>query len=819
MKSGEGDRFTSLLDLTESEDEKVKLSNLLIHIGIPPDLCYLLDGLRRTLEIIENNRDEFNDLIDASEEGRNSQWSVETLVEQISRATHLAKQLIATSKFSVDPIAWKMERRSILQNHPLNRHGISVCPHWANLFVEYPPESEQTDIKAYKALYSQVSRYVLAAQIRTRNLSFLDNYHGWADGKKNISDIFFDNSFPVSRITTASLELRRLTLHTHVDVLRLLNAEQVDLKGRCDLAEKRFLEPTRLSHSDGTSHPEEERKEKTIADKRLSTALSSFRLLHELVFQDTTIVNRRRRFDSVIQRASPVPGPQGYVRIAADDLLASKEEVDDGVSFLRLFYDPNGGESDGTGQGAPPVDSANQHPVVIVRTTSPTDARVGHRRADAGRLLKLLPRLSSTSNIDRSSLTPWQVSKLSESIHSGHMIPAHALLIATLSTGRDLRESGVRILDQIPDNEIEFGFLLGDRPAWIIHAPPPAYAEDGPTACERPTSPFILLPDYLGFRRHIGSSSRQKIEWSHSKTDSMIQWLREALLDDFLTYSHLQSFLFRRLLGASKGDAAVASIITGRQLGHSQSTRHYTALSAQSLGSHYRKALGSLAPTMHGSSDTPSTSYFGAKRVPTVNAVKQLVLALAELVRTTTGLEQRNNLTAYTLLGFHLGTAGRTTERRLIRESLSTRDLLGFHEKGSRYNDRLVAIAPRLKRQLLAYLDQLKLWNASPSNEHGLFLFWSNTSQPVGPYTSSHFEGIAKQLGFDLDVYSFRRFARTELIARGALPEDVDAHMGHWFDQLSPHDPLSTFPPKRLNELSNSLIEDLLHEVGYEVIV
>jgi hypothetical protein len=69
---------------------------------------------------------------------------------------------------------------------------------------------------------------------------------------------------------------------------------------------------------------------------------------------------------------------------------------------------------------------------------------------------------------------------------------------------------------------------------------------------------------------------------------------------------------------------------------------------------------------------------------------------------------------------------------------------------------------------------------------------------------------------FTLELYSLRRFLRTELRCTYAVhAEDVDAWMGHWFQRLSPHDRLSTYPLQRLLALGKGAISDLLESVGF----
>lgn len=205
----------------------------------------------------------------------------------------------------------------------------------------------------------------------------------------------------------------------------------------------------------------------------------------------------------------------------------------------------------------------------------------------------------------------------------------------------------------------------------------------------------------------------------------------------------------------------------------------------------------------------------GARRVPTLEAVSALVHGAKQRLEGSSGVDRRNALTFYTLLGFNISVAGRAFETRRILDFVSGHGLAVLAEKGSAYNNRLVPIAPTPRRQLGVYQSALAGWGYATKGAHGLFCHWGDGGKPEGPFSPRVFAQFAQAIGFDLDLYALRRFMRTELIQRGAPPEDVDAFMGHWFNQLSPHDTLSTYPPRRLLSLAESHIEPILAAIGY----
>jgi hypothetical protein len=205
----------------------------------------------------------------------------------------------------------------------------------------------------------------------------------------------------------------------------------------------------------------------------------------------------------------------------------------------------------------------------------------------------------------------------------------------------------------------------------------------------------------------------------------------------------------------------------------------------------------------------------GARRVPTLEGVRKLVQALANQVRASTGVARRNALTANTQLGFNIATAGRAFEMRLIGDFVRSLDLLVLAEKGGAYNNRVVTMPPRFKAQFAIYLNELASWGYPTDGPHGLFCCWGQGTKPEGPFSPQRFGELAQAEGFDLELYSIRRFARSELLARDVDPEDIDALMGHWFHLLSPHDMLSTYPVRRLRSLADGPIESLLADVDF----
>jgi hypothetical protein len=103
----------------------------------------------------------------------------------------------------------------------------------------------------------------------------------------------------------------------------------------------------------------------------------------------------------------------------------------------------------------------------------------------------------------------------------------------------------------------------------------------------------------------------------------------------------------------------------------------------------------------------------------------------------------------------------------------------------------------------------------SKSAIHARFIYIDPVSGRAMRFRPSHFLVIDPGT-FDLELYAFRRFMRSELRCRfGVHAEDVDAYMGHWLYRVGPHDKHSTYPMQRLQRLAEGEVSDVLASVGF----
>ena len=331
-----------------------------------------------------------------------------------------------------------------------------------------------------------------------------------------------------------------------------------------------------------------------------------------------------------------------------------------------------------------------------------------------------------------------------------------------------------------------------------------------------------MLPDLLGDYRGLDYREACRVLTNpgcQAEAFAAIdKWLDQCLWDASVRHRHVRSWLFRRLLEVCGGNPTVAVYLTGQSLAHARTTEHYTALEQSFVCSKYREALSPLVGKGGANDENgPPGTHIGARRVPTIEAVRNLVAGMLDAISSHHGAEQLDALTAYTMLGFHLGVAGRPKETRFLDFLDRDAGLVVLEEKGTRYDRRVVALPPVIRKQMSAYETVVDSCGTQPNRATGIFVKRSAAGFPTAPFTPANFRELASRYGYDLEMYSLRRFVRTELTARGADGEDIDALMGHWYAGMSPHDPLSLYPVQRLVQFARTDVQRLLDDVGYRL--
>src|SRR6185312_6862863 len=110
------------------EPHRRDVGQLFLQLTVPPDLCHLRDGLRRTCAILQRHGDE-----------------LDRLLGNMKGSALRSAQLQTTARFLLyDDELWNVRRDSPLlaemsgtedpEDHPLYKFCFSVCPYWVILF-------------------------------------------------------------------------------------------------------------------------------------------------------------------------------------------------------------------------------------------------------------------------------------------------------------------------------------------------------------------------------------------------------------------------------------------------------------------------------------------------------------------------------------------------------------------------------------------------------------------------------------------------------------------------------------------------------------
>lgn len=424
------------------------------------------------------------------------------------------------------------------------------------------------------------------------------------------------------------------------------------------------------------------------------------------------------------------------------------------------------------------------------------------------------------------------------------------LLHVSLATGRPLGQArSIQLVSgpaapgagAISDAEVETDttdvrYRL-DLCQWELRFDPPAWVKERVTAIERPVVARLTLPDHTGFNDFLQREGLTQADFDNirklnkQRRTFLAQWLHEATLDTHATVPACQKALFQRLLAVSNGDVGVAGLITGTKHSHSQSVSHYAHYAVSYAQELYRLALSDFAapaprvPKHSAANVHRASEGIGARRVPTFAAVRRLIGKLRhamKLARSSNELANAHNLfTAYVIVGLALGIGLRAITDPHLIDIHARIPLITFLDKArSDYHRRVSALPPLLLDQLILYAEYIRhlktMRGLKEKSFPHAFAFMNPETGETEAFRPLHFQTLVRPY-FELELYSLRRFARSTLIEdRTVAAEDLDAWMGHWFDRVSPHDQLSTYPMQRLNSFAAGPVQRLLTSLDYQ---
>lgn len=770
--------------------------------------------------------------------------------------------------------------------HPLAGYCLSVAFHWSNLFYALEPASawqlpEESDAAAYGALMAEFSVYVLAAQSTIdaeEYMTFASEW--WATGHFPPQRLYPDRRLG-SRVAAASRAMRRLTRLEHRSLFSTL-ADRADGSSLSERVERalgstwvqadesllraidRLLESVQLdrrSPRESESHKRSVRKASPFSRHLAHMKFKDgyLRIAYQPAVLTLDTMENGLRIESL---ASMPPTEESlelrfFDRMPRDGRDDEDDEADAGDGTITATSGTPEGWETGTksprerareeariqidGQEWIPVQegSAEGDLVALRIDDGNEDDEAAIASINSNRhVAEHLRRHHMAHGLSRDRLTLLEARTLLDGLLKRPSQPetreVYVGLAASLALGRSLEDVARLQIHKGPARpgltHERIHYMLESR-QWILPSPPPAWADMQKTAAERVQWQQLFLYDKTGFHAlltHFGLD--HEVEILKALTKDRMKSAR-AIISELLpradaTPAQCAGFLFHRLLATSNGDLGIARQITGRDHSHSASVHHYAHYPASQIW----KAYGDAWNPMWTPGRTPrvkpdeggAAAGFGAKRVPTVGAVRQLLEGLQGLMASGPWAQRHNAYTAYTLVGLVLGLGIRPVVEPVIRNVADIegqRLLVTYLDKArTDYHRRINVVPPTLERHLLRYADYLEALRQAPMLRGRAPIFFVYVDAENGEparFQPCHFKALVSEF-FPLELYAMRRFARTCLrVAHNVHGEDVDAFMGHWLHQLSPHDRLSTYPMRRLRELADGAVEAMLGSVGF----
>lgn len=822
-------------------------------LGLLPNLHYLNDGLERSRDCLSKYGEELEYCI-------RSVTGPRLEPGELLQGIDAMRAWVQTQGFAASDIRLAvMARESASAPHPLAGHSVSVAHHWTNLFyTSEPANSGGSSPDVYKPLMARYGAYVIAGQSTISPCDYLAfTTDWWRDGVQPERSLYPSRRL-ASRVAAASRSMRRLSLPIHRELLDYL----ADWPDESALFE-RVLGAV----------------ERRWSEDQQGSLDAIMRLMEMIVpgLEGSTISERGRNSTKGPRREVRQIYSDGYVRISESPCLLSSQSID-GVNYETVVSRPKSAEErliefrtdieqvDSEEPDAPdawpniedihdamdgqewmPTDEvveAGQIDAVLVSSgAGGTEARKGgvspgtrsRWAADHRRRHLLLHQLTpSTVGVGELRHVLGAMLTVPPDSENG---PALACLHAAIALGRSFESaSSLEVHASHPgwDLDPDRIYYVVDKSSWIIVVPPPAWRDSALTVSERQVWTQVWLRDQTGFAGllgHFGLGYGRPVQrLSTTRRQAVMVWLGKQMPNSDNPHRDSTRFLFGRLLELSRGDLGIAGMITATRHAHGGSVAHYSHYAAAKVWRLYGSAWKLKADPEDVSRTLPDNSVpnigvpskgYGARRVPLPDAVATLLSDLRDRVIHGHGADRHNDFTAYTWAGLVLGTGMRpVTDPHILNlaGNVGDQSVVTYVDKARTDYHRRINVLPKpLAEHLLRYAHHLRTLdrhNLSNTAQSPSFRFQENDGS-WRAFRPSDF-GARCEAFFDLELYSLRRFVRSELIAdRGVTGEDVDAQMGHWFDALSPHDRLSTYPMLRLHGVASGAVTRLLVRVGF----
>lgn len=836
-------------------------------LGLLPTLSFLRDGLNRVSGCIARAGDELDYCL------RIVTGSCLDAGPLVAEITSLVTWIDAQGWTPDDPRLLPMARPSTTDRHPLAGYCLSVSYVWPLMFYALPPAGTiaEVDSHAFERLMDVFTMHVIAAQSTIASAHYLRFCRDWWKADAVQARQPFPERHLDSRVAAASRVIRRLTLpessalfealaggtdsrryHLRLQKLRKRDFSEQDQLAISTLS--RLLEvvvPGWNRPDDWCSRPQPPSSGERLRENRqrygdgyVRVSESSCIAMIETTDAGLVIESIVPRPLDIDERATELINEQREASVAGHDDDDRTPSV--GTLSMEAALALAADELDG--QEWLPVDEAiadggiefiNLDESVLPDTHSrPRHGTAAGNNArwaqDQRRRFHYAHRLSP-SRLDLSTARNLLDAMMHVPTDSPDG-PALVCLHASIAVGRPFRDAcKLLVLTELPDPiaaDDRIRYVVATR-QWLVPAVAPAWSATPVVLCERGRGDTLVLGDQTGFaallqRFGIEQDGQPVRRLTQMREVSISRWTVQHVEALDQPMSACAGFLFHQLLSTSGGDVGIARLITDHVHSHSKSVAHYSHYSEEDLQAAYRRAWCADDVMAAGADVEPSAASSpanagGARRVPTVESVRNLLGTLRDRMF---GLDHRqvqwqrhNYYTAYTWAGCILGLAMRPVVRPFIHELASSTGRLRvatFVDKArTAYHQRVNVVPPALDEHLYRYSRHLNDCERMQPMAATSFRFLDESNGRFEAFRPRHFIALCGDF-FDLELYALRRFVRTELAREEHVTgEDIDVLMGHWFDGVSPHDPLSCYPMMRQHGVVRGAVSRLLKGVGF----
>lgn len=794
-------------------------------LGIPEDLRYVTDGLKRSLVVLQDHGDVLDELFD------HAPCPVLRSVELCQVITDLLPLAAEREWNELGRSQLLMARMSSGAGHPLHHHSLGTLHAWALHFY-----TSNKALHGGLEVHLPVERFIgdyLPYAIAAQSSCPADRYESfcrdwWMDRRLPARPLIPDPEIS-SRLERATLVARRMSNGDNVELLAALTNPR----------DSTFRERLASAVNDFTLTSDQRDAAKTIA------------LLLDCLLPTWRPKGGRRRSSGTRKRLNPKI-EDGFVRVAPE-VVCLRHSTESGIQVCEfsIASEPADGVAAEDEALMPMADRLSDRSVstVIVDRDDPDLKRASSRAIHSRyvdthirRDLFAHPLLKTRLLADDANAI-WAAFKLPPNDPAlRELLP---LLHASMAMGVSIEAAHeIELADGPPPDATTTRTVRyrRDLRCWEIRVTPPAYenedlvtlVRDGVTFClERAVAPWLQMPDVTGFSAMLdkfGVSGRKVLSERRytRKARRLLQvWIETVTGDAHATVSACAGHLFHRVLASAKGDSAAAYLLTGSVHGHARSAIHYSHYMHERLVDIYRDALANASGVASGQPGMEeqfqlSSAGFGARRVPTRDAVTELLAWLRREIdraRDANDITRWHNLyTAHTIAGLVLSLGLRAIIDPHFHD-LDEQIATYIDKARSDYHRRVSAIPDALVAHLQHYAEFVRIINARQGSR-GIpptmaFAYYDLSTGEFEPFRPAHFEQIVGEV-FPMELYSLRRFMRTSLIESPTVKgEDVDSFMGHWREGVSPHDPLSTYPAQRLSVLASGPVSAILKQVGF----